>query len=320
MVTLAIAAFDRSVERRKTGDDRLSVTRASVVVPAHDEEESIAACLDALTRGMQPGELEIVVVCNGCSDHTAEVARRFGDAVRVVETEIAGKSHALRIGDQTATVFPRFYLDADVVLPLDQLRTVAAVLSAGSVLAAAPRMEVELGRSSWAVRAYYRVWTRLPYHAQGTLGSGVYALSREGRARFAAFPDLISDDGFVRLHFSPEERASVGSAHFVVRAPERMRDLLRIKTRSQKGAVQLRRHHPELAVNDPRDYRSSLLGMLWRPALWLPCAVYLYVIAVTRARAYWRNYVGDLGGWERDDSSRRLREPIASEATRRGPA
>jgi glycosyltransferase involved in cell wall biosynthesis len=288
------------------------MTRASVVIPAHDEEQSIGACLDSLTRGMQPGELEIAVVCNGCSDRTAEVARRHGDAVRVIETDTASKSHALRVGEQAVSAFPRFYLDADVELPLASLRAVADALAAGPALAAAPRMEVDLGRSSWAVRAYYRIWTRLPYHVQGTLGSGVYAVSREGRGRFGAFPDLISDDGFVRLHFQPEERANVASAQFRVRAPERVRDLLRIKTRSQKGAVQLRRLHPELAHNDPRDYRASALALLRDPRLWLPCAVYLFVIAVTRARAYWMNYLGELGGWERDESSRRLQARIAS--------
>lgn len=302
------------------GGDQLHMTRASVVIPAHDEQHSIGRCLSALTRGMEPGELEIAVVCNGCSDRTAEVARRHGDAVRVIETEVASKSQALRIGDQAVSAFPRFYVDADVELPLASLRAVADALAAGPALAAAPRMEIDLSRSSRAVRAYYRIWTRLPYHKQGTFGSGVYAVSRAGRARFGTFPDLISDDGFVRLHFRPEERASVASAHFQVRAPARLRDVLRIKTRSQKGAVQLRRRHPELAANDPREYRSSLVELLGDPRLWLPCAVYLFVIAVTRARAYWMNYLGDLGGWERDESSRSVGERIASHPPAGGKA
>ena len=37
---------------------------ASVVIPAHNEEEVLQRCLCALTRGLEPGEVEIIVVCN----------------------------------------------------------------------------------------------------------------------------------------------------------------------------------------------------------------------------------------------------------------
>jgi glycosyltransferase involved in cell wall biosynthesis len=284
-----------------------------VIIPAHNEEAVIGACLRAILEGMEPGELEIVVVCNGCRDRTAAIARTFGPGVRVIETEIASKSHALRLGDDSATAFPRFYVDADVVLPLASIRAVAAVLSEGHYLAAAPRMEVDLRRSNRWVRAYYRVWLRLPYHAEGTIGSGVYAVSCRGRRRFGPFPDLISDDGYARLQFAPHERVNVAAVSFTLRAPECLREVLRIKTRSQKGALQLLRAHPELAENERRNYRRVVIRMLCEPAMWFPCAVYLYVLAVTKARARWLNYKGDLAEWERDDSSRRLSEGVESE-------
>ena len=68
-------------------------------------------------RGFAPGELDVVVVCNGCTDQTAELARSCGYQVRVVELASASKPAALRIGDAAALAFPRLYLDADVILP-----------------------------------------------------------------------------------------------------------------------------------------------------------------------------------------------------------
>jgi hypothetical protein len=195
-------------------------------------------------------------------------------------------------------------LDADVELPLESIRRVADVLRRGPWLAAAPRMKVDLSGRKWAVRAYYSIWTRLPYHASRMIGSGVYAVSEAGRLRFDTFPDLISDDGFVRLQFSPEERTSVEGASFTIRPPETLAAVVRIKTRSQKGAVQLKRAFPELARNDVRDYRSALTGILREPRQWANCWVYLYVILVTKLRAYWLNYTQDLGEWERDETSR----------------
>jgi hypothetical protein len=129
-------------------------------------------------------------------------------------------------------------------------------------------------------------------------------VSEAGRLRFDTFPDLISDDGFVRLQFSPEERTSVEGASFTIRPPETLAAVVRIKTRSQKGAVQLKRAFPELARNDVRDYRSALTGILREPRQWANCWVYLYVILVTKLRAYWLNYTQDLGEWERDETSR----------------
>jgi glycosyltransferase involved in cell wall biosynthesis len=276
----------------------------SLVIPAHDESRSIGHCLDSMTGGITENELQIVVVCNGCSDDTAEIARRFGPPVEVLETPVASKVAALRLGDEVAAGFPRFYVDADVELPLESLRRVADVLRRGPWLAAAPRMKVDLSRRKWAVRAYYAIWTRLPYHTSGMIGSGVYAVSETGRLRFDTFPDLISDDGFVRLQFGPEERTSVEGASFTIRAPETLAAVLRIKTRSQKGAVQLKRAFPELARNDMRDYRSALTGILREPRQWANCCVYLYVILVTKLRAYWLNYARDLDEWERDETSR----------------
>src|SRR6185437_9609091 len=104
----------------------------------------------------------------------------------VIETPRASKTAALNLGDAAVSGFPRFYVDADVVLPLASVRRVAARLE-GQVLAAAPVMELDLRRTSMAVRGYYRVWTLMPYVREGMIGVGVYALSAEGRRRFDEF-------------------------------------------------------------------------------------------------------------------------------------
>jgi hypothetical protein len=51
----------------------------SIVVPAHNESSVIAFANPALD------EIGVVVVCNGCTDDTANVARRFGPTVHVVD-------------------------------------------------------------------------------------------------------------------------------------------------------------------------------------------------------------------------------------------
>ena len=52
--------------------------RVALIIPALNEEETIAAALDGLAR---QALAQVVVVDNGSSDHTAEVARRCGALV-----------------------------------------------------------------------------------------------------------------------------------------------------------------------------------------------------------------------------------------------
>ena len=66
-----------------------------VAVPARDESERIGACLSALLdqrdldgSPLQPGAVRIVVFANNCRDRTAEIARRAGDRIEVVEADL----------------------------------------------------------------------------------------------------------------------------------------------------------------------------------------------------------------------------------------
>jgi glycosyltransferase involved in cell wall biosynthesis len=83
------------------------VNRVAVVVPAHDEQELLPACLAALHRasgalGRTP--VEIVVVADDCGDGTAGLAADAGAEVVTVAARnvglarAAGVAHALRHG------------------------------------------------------------------------------------------------------------------------------------------------------------------------------------------------------------------------------
>ena len=135
----------------------------SVVIPAYNEEAVIGRLLTSL-RGRSAGD-EIIVVCDGCSDRTAEVARSFA-GVEVIEKARGGKPSALNAGDGRATRFPRFFVDADIVADGDCADEVAAILTAPEASKLfALRCEVDVRVSSWAVRRFYDVWTKLPYLA-----------------------------------------------------------------------------------------------------------------------------------------------------------
>lgn len=279
----------------------------SIVIPAHDEEAVLGRCLDAILSGAGPaGDVDVVVVPNGCKDRTADVARAYGDRVKVIETPVPSKTNALNLGDAAARGFPRFYVDADVVLPLASIRHMAARLADERTPAAAPAMQVDLSRSSWAVRAFYAVWTRLPYVREGMIGVGVYALSESGRRRFGAFPDVIADDGYVRMLFTAPERVRVDEAPVRVVAPATLSDLVRVKARSRLGGYELARKFPDLVEREraAKAYGGAGGVIALRPWLWPHALVYLFVNLSARRRA--AKQLADRAAyvWERDASSR----------------
>jgi len=280
--------------------------RFSVLIPAHNESGQIQDTLRSISKSADALNLssnEILVVCNGCQDETASVVRQNFSSVYVVETPIASKTLALNLGDAQLTAFPRFYLDADIRLSPSALTRIATLLHTSGALIASPRAVMDLEGCSWPVRAFYTVWLSLPYVRNGLNGTGVYALSREGRSRFGEFPQLIADDGYVRAHFKPSERLLVEECYALVRAPQDLHNLVKIKTRSRLGVYELQLKYPHLAASGPAA-SGGFRFVAMRPSLWAPALVYLGVNLYTRWRARRMAREKGFNIWERDDSRR----------------
>lgn len=280
-----------------SGDQQLPL--ASVVIPAHNESAVISRCLRTLLCDARPGEFDVVVAANGCTDDTASRARAAAPDATVLELTAASKIAALNAGDAAASVFPRVYLDADVEVDAASLRAVVEALEGGEVLCAAPRMRLQLDGRPWYVRRFFRAFSQLPYLADGLVGNGVYVLGVSGRQRFDEFPDITADDLFVRNLFAPNERAAVDGATFVVHPPRNLEGLLAIRERVYRG----NREYQEAGFEDraePTRDRGRLLRLALRQPLDL--AVYLTVNLAAVARLKLRRRPIH---WERDDSARR---------------
>ncbi len=275
----------------------------SIVIPAHDESAVIARTLKAILDGSEQDELDIVVVCNGCTDGTASVARSFGSPVRVIETPVSGKTNALNLGDQAAYGFPRVYIDADVVLTINAIRELANALKDAEILAVAPTGQYDLRGCSWLVRAFFEIRSLLPSAQEGIGGSGVYALSEKGRLRFRQFPAVTADDGYVRIQFQPHERKTLPYVYSTVFAPRTLHDLMAQKTRAHYGSFELRQLFPDLWENRGESNNRSLLRLFARPQLWLSLSVYCFVMSLARRQARQR-LESKHCNWERDNSSR----------------
>jgi glycosyltransferase involved in cell wall biosynthesis len=295
-------------ERASDGDNDLrgrSGARgaASVVIPAHNEEAVIARLLSSLTDGLDGAALDVVVACNGCTDRTAEVAREHG--ARVVDVPVPSKIAALNAADALAQGFPRFYVDADVVLTGRAVLDVARALEEPGALAAAPPARLDTADRPWTIRAFYRVWEAVQAANHMPAGSGVYAMSAAGRARFHRFPDVLADDLFARNVFSREERRAPATDAVVVEAPHTLGALLRRRTRVYAGNAQVAAD-PELSrLPGGREPRTPWWRVVARrPALVPAATVFVAVNGVAKLRARGLRRGGRPVAWGRDDTTR----------------
>ncbi len=89
----------------KRVEKRYNTLPVSVVLAVKDEEINIRARLEnLLTQDYPPEMIEVVVVSDGSTDKTVELARDLDDErVKVIDLEPVGKSGALNVGVDSAS-------------------------------------------------------------------------------------------------------------------------------------------------------------------------------------------------------------------------
>ncbi|MEU5657011.1 bifunctional polysaccharide deacetylase/glycosyltransferase family 2 protein [Streptomyces sp. NPDC047737] len=113
MLLLARRHYRQRNRRRFTWGPEVTEP-VSVIVPAYNEKECIASTLNSLAASTHP--IEIVVVDDGSTDGTAEIAEALGlPNVRVIRQENAGKSAALNNGVRQARHDIVVMMDGDTV-------------------------------------------------------------------------------------------------------------------------------------------------------------------------------------------------------------
>lgn len=135
---------------RAPSDRAVSLAPVSVLVPARNEERSIAACVESVlaSRGV---ELEVIVLDDHSTDRTADIVREIAAKDARVRLEVApplppgwcGKQHACFALSRLARHDTFVFLDADVRLAPDALARISEFLrsSKAGLVSGFPRQE-----------------------------------------------------------------------------------------------------------------------------------------------------------------------------------
>lgn len=217
--------------------------RASIVIPAYNEETRIRGLLETLSDPSILGAYDVYVVCNGCTDATRQVAEQYAGVV-VVEIAKGGKYLALNEGDRLAgDVYPRLYCDADIRLSPTSVTALVDALTTDDVMVAAPEVHYAIEESKWMVKMFMRgagnpVIAR--WNSGLMAGRGLYGASRAARRRFELFPALYADDLYFDAQFGPTEKIVLPNVIVAAWVPANLRQLIKGEVRVAEGNRQYR--------------------------------------------------------------------------------
>lgn len=157
----------------------------SVVIPAHNEEKYIKRCIDSIkdADSVFPGNTEIVVVCNRCTDHTADIAKEKGAVVRFNEDRCIAKVRNDGISVAKGKIIVT--IDADNRMTKGTLREIYSLLRTGKYIGGGAPIRFE--------RYSFPLWCndivcRVSFAVTG-LYSGIFWAEKETFDRIGGFAD-----------------------------------------------------------------------------------------------------------------------------------
>ena len=114
--------MQQTVQQKATSQPLLSI-----LVPVYNGGEAFIACLSAITRSRSQ-DWELIVIDDGSSDRSAQVAHQFGAKVLSTHRPKSGPGVARNLGAQVAQGKYLCFIDADCEANLDTLSRLAGVL------------------------------------------------------------------------------------------------------------------------------------------------------------------------------------------------
>ena len=250
----------------------------SVLIPCFNEEKVIESSVRRILASNW-AKIEILVLDDGSSDHTAEVVRKaFSDEPRVtlMSFENGGKARALNRGLAKAHGDVVVALDADTLFPSDTLAKLARWFGDPRVGAVAGNALVGNRRNlitRWQALEYITA-QNLERRALAALGAvtvvpgAVGAWRRAALEQLGGYPDdtLAEDQDLTiaiqragwRVEFDPEARA-------YTEAPETVGGLLKQRFRWSFGTLQCIYKHRAALFN----VKHPVLGFVALPQIWL---------------------------------------------------
>ncbi|MDG6901989.1 MAG: glycosyltransferase family 2 protein [Nitrososphaerota archaeon] len=250
--------------------------RISVIVPAFNEEKSIASSIDSLLS-QDYGNYEVVIVDDGSSDRTFEVAKGFeGPKVKVIHQDNRGKSEALNTGIRACSGSIILTVDADTRLNQGALTALARRFASDPKLGALSgnvKVDRPRGLLQRLQEVEYTAGIGLNRKGQSMLSTvmivpgPIAAFKKEAVEKVGYFsPHTFAEDFDITLAILRERyRVQYEDAAIAYTiAPRGVEDLLKQRRRWYRGMMQVLAKHEDMFFRK----RYGIAGLYGIPYMW----------------------------------------------------
>lgn len=231
--------------------------RVSVVVTARNSGDTLAACLESV-RGQSYEDAELVVVDNGSTDDTKEIAQRLADVVLDAGPERSAQRNrgvAASSGEYVLIV------DSDMILLPDVVAQCVTVARAtGAVAVVVPERSIGAG---FLARA--KALERSCYLGDASIEASRF-FTREAFDRYGGYDEALTGPEDWDLPARMRAQEPVGRIEEMILHQEgdlRLVPLLRKKFYYGKSAYRYARRHPGLARRQFTPLRGAFVRN-WR--------------------------------------------------------
>lgn len=122
--------------------------KVSIIIPAFNEQDSIADCLQSLLNQSFENQ-EIIVIDDGSTDKTAEIAEKF--KIKLLRQNHKGAGEARNLGVRHATGEILVFVDADMVFDKDFIEKLTKPIRDGKTIGTFSKDEFVLNKdNTWS--------------------------------------------------------------------------------------------------------------------------------------------------------------------------
>lgn len=129
----------------------------SVIIPAKNEEKYLTRCLEGLERAVSNwgGKAEIILVDNGSTDYTKEIAK--GKGVKIIEESIGNIAMLRNLGAKNATGDMIAFLDADCLVAPKWISYCLENFDDDRIAMVGTRAVPDFGNATWVEKCWYEL-------------------------------------------------------------------------------------------------------------------------------------------------------------------
>jgi cellulose synthase/poly-beta-1,6-N-acetylglucosamine synthase-like glycosyltransferase len=277
------------VERLRKTPLMESSSHITVIIPAHNEEKTIAACIESVLENKYPWK-QVVVVDDGSTDNTYRIASRYKNRITLLaRSKSSMKAYALNYGLQAAKGEIVVTVDADTIVAWDFLSIVASYFSNPMIVAASGNLRVSNSDSNFLTRLQaleyviaFDIGRRLQsfFNTLLIIPGAVGVVRRSMLESLGGYDPLIGEDFDVTLkvHKVKGRVIFMPEAYAWTEVPETWRSWMRQRVRWHRSQIRMLIRHRNIffrrrfgtpgLLGAPDMILMDILMLLIRPA-WL---------------------------------------------------